>query len=210
MTFRAPDTGCGRLALVLACAAVVCAGAALGALRAALRAPLAALHRWLGRALAVALLALVLAFPVAAQPGSEDEPITAEVLEEEAPPARWAMGAWCPVRSEGRRDQSRDEPAEGEGEDQGQQEAGSEGELECDAGAAVALLGKDFRQGRLSLVGVLGAQSLGIGGAWTFGRQGGHPLSVAVGVVAPYDGSGIVADEWAFALGATVSVFGRR
>lgn len=202
---------CSRLTLVLLCAAALCTGAVLGALGELLQASFAVPRRWYGRVLAVALLALLLAFPVAAQPGSEEEPVEVEVVEEEAPEEapRWSAGMWCPI-SERRGEVAAERPSGGEGGEDGEQPAEQDQGLKCDAGVAASLLYRDFRQGRLSLVGVLGAQSLGIGGAWTFGRQGSHPLSVAVGVVMPYSGEGVFADEAVLAVGATVSVFGRR
>lgn len=161
--------------------------------------------------LAWCLLA-VLALPVAAQPGTEDEPVEVEVVEEEPGIAsRLTAAGWCVLAT---REEAQQKGDSLETPDDGGEDETPVGESDdvvgCDFGIGAALLSRDFRQGRLSLVGVLGAKSLGIGGAWTFGRQGGRPLSVAVGLVAPYDSSGVYAGEWAVALGATVSVLGQR
>lgn len=141
------------------------------------------------------------------QPPEPSPPVVA-VAEETPPPSRFSLAGWCVLRSE---QQTADQPTNGEDDGSEDEQVTQEpDELGCDAGAGVSLVYRDFPQGRLSLVGVIGMQSLGVGAAWTFGREMGHPLSVAVGLVAPYDGTGIYSDGWAVALGATVSLLGRR
>lgn len=158
-----------------------------------------------------ALVLVLVALPVAAQElDPEPEPVEVEVVEEEARP-RFALAGWCPLRS-GQREQAPDQAAEGEGAEEGEQvgeQAGDEEQLGCDAGVGYGLVGRDFAQGRLSLVGVLGAKSLGFGVAWTFGDWR-RPVSVALGLVAPYDQGGVYGDEAALAVGATVGVGGPR
>lgn len=150
--------------------------------------------RWLLAALCLALA------PVAA---SQEPTEPQEAVE--AP--RFHAGMWCALRSERRPDapQPAAEEPDGVAEEADQQEVAEE-EVGCDAGVAAALIGKDFKQGRLSLVGALGTKTLGIGGAWTFGHVGGRPLSLALGFVAPYDADGIYTDRRAVVLGATVSL----
>ena len=177
------------------------------------RAPLKTLPQ---KGLPAALCACLLALPALAQeePGGDIEIPTAAEVEsistQEERPSRWSAAGWCPLVSSERQDEKPEQSAEEAHDEEGQEGAEGDEKVQCDAGFGAALIGKDFRQGRLSLVGVLGAKTLGFGGAWTFGRQGSHPLSVALGVVAPYDGEGVYVEEWAVALGATVAVFGRR
>lgn len=169
----------------------------------------------------------------AAQPGTEGEPIPVEVVEEEEAEAglqpglqpeqsdkqmdeqsedpagiasKLTAGAWCVLAT---REDDVEQPA-GDAQEETLSPGGVEESIGCDGGVAASLIGKDFRQGRLSLVGVLGVRSLGVGAAWTFGRQGGHPLSVAIGVVMPYSGEGVFAGEAQLAIGATMAIFGRR
>lgn len=157
------------------------------------------LHYRLARVIAGALVALAVGMPAAGQ--------------EEGAGSRIHAGAWCTF-SDSEKQVSPDPAAELEGGDgEGEEAEGDQedvADVGCDAGVAASLIGRDFRQGRLSLIGALGAKTVGVGAAWTFGRQGIYPMSVAVGVVAPYSGEGIHGDEWAVAVGATVAVFGRR
>lgn len=102
-----------------------------------------------------------------------------EPPEPEAP--RIVAAAWCPVRSE-------DEPEE---DDPG-----------CDVGVGAALL----RHGRAALVGAIGTETVGLGGAWVAHSGEQLTVAVAVGVVAPYDGDGLRADRASLAVGATFGI----
>jgi hypothetical protein len=160
--------------------------------------------------LAASLAALLLALPVMAQ--EEPEPVDVEVVEEEEAPSRVVAAGWCPILSSGREEKPPDQPAEGEGEEEGEQVADGEEELACDAGVGIDLYGRTFVSGRLSLVGVLGMQSVGVGLAWTVEdwRPGGMRVSVGGALVAPYTSAGIDGSRHAFALGVTLGLAQRR
>lgn len=83
---------------------------------------------------------------------------------------------------------------------------GDEDSPGCDIGAAVSLQ----RWERLSWVAVAGTETIGTGLAWVAHRSEvrGQTVAVAVGVIAPYDDTGIRLDDWRPAVGATVSFWG--
>jgi hypothetical protein len=151
--------------------------------------------------------ALALALALLAAPGLADDPPLAkdeerveaeasaeletdeEAIEEPAdedPGSPLVAAGWCVARN-------------------GEAEEGAPG---CDAGLGVAL----YRWRRLSLVAVIGAETVGSGVAWVAYRpEGGGPIvAIALGAVARYDTAGVDVGELYPALGATFSFGGRR
>lgn len=97
---------------------------------------------------------------------------------------RLVAATWCPVRS--------GEPVEGD--------------VGCDAGLGAAL----YRKGRIFIAAVVGGKSVGGGLGWTAGKAGPVVVAVALGVVAPYDESGIDVGRASLAIGCTAGLGGGR
>jgi hypothetical protein len=122
-----------------------------------------------------------------------------EEVEPEPEPThpRILAAGWCVVGDRG-------EPAPVEG---GGEEVPEEDGVGCDLGVGAELVGRTFRQGRLSAVVVGGTKSIGAGVSWAW-MEWDRPVAVGVLIVAPFDSSGIYADGAAVALAATVGLFG--
>lgn len=175
------------------------AGAVAGLVLLAGRCLLDALHSRIARVIVGSLVAVAVAVPAGGQEG-------------ERPGSRMVAAYWCEVvsTSPGRRDHAPDPATDGEGGQQ-EEQVGQEPDDEdvgCDGGLGLGLIGRDFSQGRLSLVAVVGSKSVGVGAAWTIGEWQ-RPVSVAVGLVAPFDSGGVYLEGAALAVGATVGLGGR-
>lgn len=109
-----------------------------------------------------------------------------EGIETSASHPRLVAAGWCPVVRDG--------------------EAEEDGRPGCDVGLGLAL--GSWR--RLAVVAVVGTDSVGTGFAWVVRDAGGPAIAVAVGVVAPYDDTGVYADRLAPALGITLNWRGAR
>lgn len=175
---------------------------------------------------AVVLLA-ALTFPacVFAQPGSEDDPIEVEIVEDVSDEEtnegtgdqlpsqpRFVAGMWCPLKQSA--DESPQRPSGEEGgenseDDEDSSDSAIPDSFDCDFGGGMRLVGRCFAQGCASLIGALGAKSLGFGLAWTVIDIGNNPVSVALGVAAPYDGEGVYVDRASVVIGGTVGFGGR-
>ncbi len=138
----------------------------------------------------VALLLAALLLAASSSRAQETEPTPepapeAEVAEQPEPSPLVAAG-WCAVDS--------GEPAAAE--------EGDEPTTGCDAGVGVAL----WTWRRLAPVAVIGTRTVGAGVAYLAYNR----VAIALGVVAPYDKSGIHAGGAQLALGATFSFGGPR
>lgn len=129
---------------------------------------------------------------------TDDEPAE-PALEPPSMQAPVAAAGWCALRT-GKREAAA--PASDEGEDAAPAAPKPPG---CDVGAGVAL----YRWHRLSIVAVIGAETVGGGVALVAYRPPSGPaIAVALGFVMPYDAGGVYAGELAPAIGMTLS-FGR-
>lgn len=132
--------------------------------------------------------ALGLALALLAAPALAQEPAPA------ADPFPIAAAGWCHLT-----DGDSDPPTDPETEVTEDTSPG------CDLGVAAALY-RFRRLPRLSIVGALGAETLGFGLGWTFHRTpAGTAYGVALGPTAPWGPDGIEIDRWGLSLGATLS-----
>lgn len=122
-------------------------------------------------------LALLLLVPLAAPC------LAQETADNEDALSPLVGAAWCVVL-----------PAEARSEEP------EEGALGCDGGVGAAL----WRNGRLAVVAVVGAQSAGGGLAYILNPGRGRPVALAVGVVVPWDTAGIYTEP-SVAAGITIS-----